>query len=453
MKGSLLAVTISIGLVILLLGGCSKSPAIDTQVQEVSKIDIQKLKNWWAGTKTQFNRTTQQMDSRIPDTMTIQNYWRSQFLEGIPKWSSVKSFTNGQETIYEMPFELPDNLIMLNEKPDASPQLYITGKAGSNVAMRPSQTYLVIKEQPGVPIVAEVMWVVLNNSYMEVLDSTGAAYPDVRINHVYPSPNNLDAFSGNVKFYTLDGVQLLEQGFNNGVLNDYIEYADCAFSITPHPNLSTTRMYTVCTYTYIYQQNCGPDAGCTDWELIGINYNGCETIITPDSPPVSLGSGSGGGNGGNANPPPPPIHNVQIRPGARLCGNYKWKNVGEAVYAQIRNLGATAAPRNPGGGIPQTFTLGLTCVYFPKWYVTYGFDITEFVNRAYNKAAERMQNELNTGALPPSAAILHPKFEEYMRFYLKNHPDGSYHANATIIFRNGCDGPIPVSEPKWCFPE
>lgn len=82
-----------------------------------------------------------------------------------------------------------------------------------------------------------------------------------------------------------------------------------------------------------------------------------------------------------------------------------------------------------------------------------GWDVTEFINRAYNQAAERIQREMRIGALPlpPTAAIYKPKFEEYMAHYLKYHPNGSYHANATIVFNTGCEGPIPISDPKWCY--
>lgn len=434
--------------------GCKRDKASLIQQKDDISSKVANIKKWWE--KRQINNSSGQDEvlSRIPDNMTIQSYWRSQFQNGIPKWSEARVFTVNDETIYEVPFQFPDDLVFLNDKPDAPPQYYLTGKAGSTQSYKTSQTYLVVKEKPGTTNVAEIMCVVLDNPYVKILDSIGTSYPTIRIDNVYPAPNNLGEFSGSVKFYDLEGVQLLEESFLSGSLNDYIQYGRCNFPVTPSPNLPTTRTYSVCKWTYVYQQNCGPEAGCTDWVLIGIIFNGCETITVPDSPLINLGNSGGtdgsGPGGGHSGPPPPPIQAQVPVPHAQLRGNYTWKAVGDAKYCQIRNLGATFVKLNSNIP-PQTIVLGLVCIEIPKHYAQTDAEFNEFVNRAYNRAVDKVLSLLNNAnpyLLAGTSSAIEPKFKQFFRDYLVDQPYTDLY-NATITYHNGCLGQIPISEPKY----
>jgi hypothetical protein len=299
------------------------------------------------------------------------------------------------------------------------------------------------------------MCVVLDNPYVQFLDSISSGYSFIRIDNVYPAPNNVGTFSGSVKFYDLNGVQLLEESYLHGSLNDYIQYGRSNFPVTPSPNLPTTRTYSVCKWTYVYQQNCGPDAGCTDWILIGIIFNGCETITVPDSPPLILPPNSGGTDGSGGGSPysaPPVINQDPAIPNADLCSKYIWKRVGDGHTAQIRNLGARFKyTRTDGSFYYQDIILGWVCVVYPKWVTDKGYNITGFVNSAFNRAKNKVLDELNLHLLPGTSSAIQPRFKYLMAKYI-NETEEIYVEKATIAYHNGCEGNIPVSQPKWCPP-
>jgi hypothetical protein len=259
LRNAILLCTIA-ALIICFPIACKREKAL-TQQQEGFSQKIANIKTWWETRKKVETSNSSEILSRIPDSMTIQTYWQSQFQNGLPKWSDARVFTINDETVYEIPFQFPDDLVLLNDKPDAPPQYYLTGKAESNEDYKTSHTYLIVKERAGFDNVAEIMCVVLDNPYVKFLDSIGTGYPDIRVNNVYPAPNNLGEFTGSVKFYDLEGVQILEEGYLNGSLNDYIQYGRSNFPVSPTPTLPTTRTYSVCRWTYVYQQVCGADAG------------------------------------------------------------------------------------------------------------------------------------------------------------------------------------------------
>lgn len=453
-RSALLLCVISLGCIYLILG-CNREKVLSDKTSLKLSTKIANIKNWWESHKP---LTTAQENtlSRLPDGAIMQTYWRSQFQNGIPKWSDARIYTINDETIYEVPFEFPDNLIFLNEKPDASPQYYITGKPGSNSAYKTSQTYLVIKEKPGTTNVAEIMCVVLDNSYVKLLDSVIANYPTIHISNVYPAPNNLEEFTGSIKFYDLNGSQILEEGYVAGTLRDYIQYGRCTFPITPVPGLPTTRTYSVCKWTYVYQQNCGPEAGCTDWILIGVIFNGCETITIPDSPPVLLpgggGDGTDGAGGGQSFPTAPVVQQDPAIPNADLCGRYTWQRLGDGHTAQIKNLGARFRyTRSDGSFYYQDIILGWVCVVYPKWVTDRGYDISGFVNDAFNKAKRRVLRDLELHLLPGTSSAIQPRFKELMTRYISE-TEEIYVEKASIAYHNGCEGNVPVSQPKWCPP-
>jgi hypothetical protein len=424
---------------------------LSTKLDGVS-VKVDGIRKWWQNRKINEPPGPAEVSSRIPVNLTIQDYWRLQFQNGIPKWSDARVFTIGDENIYEVPFQFPDNLVLLNDKPDAAPQLFFTEKEGSGEIFKTSRTYLVVKEKHGVPTVAEIMCVVLHNPYVRVLDSLNMPYPEIHINNLYPSVNNIGEFSGSVKFFNTDGRQLLEEGFTNGILADYVQYGQCNFLITPTPALETTRTYQVCTWTYVYQQNCAPDAGCTDWELIGVIFNGCQTIVTPDSPPVILTPFDGAGGGGGSYPEPPSIEQNLPIPNADLCGKYIWKRVGASHTAQIKNLGVEFVwTGSNGSSYSQSVILGWVCVEYPKWVSDQGYDISGFVNRAYNLAKWKVLSELNTNVLPGASAAIQSRFKLLMTTYINE--TGAIHVGgASIAYHNGCAGDVPVSQPRWCPP-
>lgn len=248
LRGSIL-VCVAASLIIYVSIACKRKKSLFTQQENSLSSNVTKIKNWWDNRRKTIDPNQSQILSRVPDGVSIQNYWQNQFQNGIPKWSDVRVSTVNDETIYEVPFEFPDNLILLNDKPDAPPQFYITSKNGANAPYKTSHTYLIVKEKPGTANVAEIMCIVLDNSYIKILDSIATGYPTVRITNVYPAPNNLGEFTGSVKFYDLDGLQILDEGYVSGSLQDYVQYGRCNFLITPVPNLPTIRMYSVCKWT------------------------------------------------------------------------------------------------------------------------------------------------------------------------------------------------------------
>jgi hypothetical protein len=291
---------------------------------------------------------------------------------------------------------------------------------------------------------------------IQQLDSIGADYSFLHINNVYPSTSNTGSFTGSVKFFDLDGVQKLQESYSNGALMDYLSYGKIpsSFSMTPQPQFDMMRSYQICTYTYVYQQNCAPDAGCTDWILIGVYFNGCETIVLPSSPPTmppTTGDGGSGGGGGIV-VLPPTIQPQEPIPHGQLCGRLKWTMVGAAHYCQIRNFGAVYVKDN-WSIPPQYVVLGLTCVEIPKTYSNQGYDITEFVFYAYRKTNEVIEWELENNKLYPGSAFIELRFKDLFRYYLVNQPNNFKVNGATATFHNGCSGSgIAITEPKYCAP-
>lgn len=429
----------------------------EQQLQKTTSTATDKLANlqaWWRNLKTPFSPYSDNL-SRIPDTTTITNYWRGQFQNGVPKWSNAVTHTLNGETIHEVPFQFPDNLVLMDDKPDSPVQPYLSGKTTSGASGKVSEAYLVVKERPGRDYVAEIMIVALHNSLIKQLDSVGSLYPTLHLANVYPAVGNTGEFTGSVKFYDLSGVQILQQGYNGGALVEYIAFGNTApnFPITPTPNLPTTRSYQICSYTYVYQQNCAPDAGCTDWELIAVMFNGCQTIVVPDSPPVPYpGITPTIGGGGFTNPPPPNIEQNPPIPNADLCGKYSWKKVGDSHTAQIRNMGAIFNYTSSNGGSSnQTIVMGWICVTYPSWVVHQGYDLNKFVNKAFNEAKWTVLFELSHNLLPGSSAAILPRFKQLMTRYISETGD-VYIGGASISYHNGCFGDIPVSQPKWCAP-
>lgn len=431
-----------------------KRTSIEKQHEQISAASIAQLEKWWVNLKARKSETAEIL-SRIPAGMTIQEYWRSQFQNGVPKWNSATVYTLNGETVYEVPFEFPDNIIMMDQKPDGNVQPFISAYGSPGKSGKPSQSHLVVKPQASHDTLAEIMTVVLQDDFIEQLDSIGANYPFLHINHVYPSTSNTVFFTGSVKFFDLDGVQKLQQGYSNGALIDYLAYGKVpsAFSMTHQPLFNMMRSYQVCTYTYVYQQNCSPDAGCTDWILIGVYFNGCETIVLPSSPPAmppTTGTSTGGGGGIFVSPPV--IQPQEPIPNAKLCGGYKWTMVGSAHYTQIRNFGAMFV--KTGSTIsPQHVVLGLTCIEIPKQYSNQGHDITGFVNYAYNKTVDIILDELDRNALPGGSSFIELRFKALFRKYLVEQPNVNVWG-ATATFHNGCLGTpgVGVSEPKYCAP-
>jgi hypothetical protein len=129
-KSAILLCTIT-ALIIFFPLACKRDTIPLTQQTENLSSKVANIKNWWETRKTVSAQNQTEILSRIPDSMTIQTYWQSQFQNGIPKWSDARVLTVNDETIYEIPFQFPDDLVFLNDKPDAPFQYYLTGKAGS----------------------------------------------------------------------------------------------------------------------------------------------------------------------------------------------------------------------------------------------------------------------------------------------------------------------------------
>ncbi|SIN95685.1 hypothetical protein [Chitinophaga niabensis] len=439
-RRNLLAIPVIAIIISLVIIACQRDKkSIEKNVEVTTQSQIHKIKKWWDESKSnQSMQGAQTTLSKIPGNTTPQSYWQTQFQAAVPRWNTATVHQINGVTIYEMPLDFPDELQLLNFKPGEEPHPYLSG--------RTSTAYLIVKEQPGHQNIAEVMWVVPNNDYIHMLDSLFRPIPEIHITNVYDNYNGLSDFTGSVKFFNLNGVQLLEEAYVNGAIEGYVKFKGkgSAFQFATPPTLARMMTVTVCTYTYIYQQVCSPEGGCTEWELIAVQFNGCDTWVLDD------GINIGGGGGTVSAPSAPPTVAASIKPGAKLCGNYTWKVVGAAYYAQIKNFGASFVK---AGEPIITVNLGLACVEFPKYLVNAGHDITGFVNTAYNRTVDQITAELNSGTLPPGDLGVRNRFKQLMQQYLVNQMFGVSATGATILFNEGCGGSgtnIPISEPKYC---
>lgn len=352
------------------------------------------------------------------------------------------------ETVYEVPFDMPDALQYLNIKDTSMIQPYLSHKVSS--------TYLIVKERPGQGNLAEVMIVVPNIEYLIRLDSLNLTPAPVHITNVYKSYSSLGDFSGSVKFFTVNGVQMLEEAYVNGVIQGYVRYkgTQSGFELAVTPTLARMMTVTVCSYTYEYQQICG-SAGCGEWVLIGVKNNGCSSWVVDDgvNGPIGGSGGGGGGGGGTVTtgPPTPTDAAIGPKPNTTLCGGYTWKKVGDAQYTQIRNVGATFVHSQSGVAIVSM--LGTICVGIPDIYRAQGNDITGFINTAFGRATDKIVSELNNNTLAGADGPIKVRFKELMLEYLVYQP-GQQLYGASMLINEGCGQAgvnIPYNLPKYCL--
>jgi hypothetical protein len=311
-----------------LFSSCKKDDKADLK-KEVSSVS--EIRAWWEKHKKEDggeNAGAAVANSApLPVLLSANNgakdgaaFWAGQFENGSPQWNQARTFEIGGATIYEVPFIFPGDMQLFEDYIAPSDYPGVVPLPG---LYRPtSKTYLLIKEQSGVPTVAEFMSTIITWDYMAALDNSGRSFPVVHIANVFPAMNGLGDFTGSIKFYDEKGNQRLEEKYGNGSLVQYLEYGDVAsvFLMNPAPNiLPILSIQTYCTTTYYSFSFTGLDGIPT---VLGWKSTNCYSMGDGGAGTGGAGGGTGGGGsprggggpGANYTPPPAPTINPIIKP-------------------------------------------------------------------------------------------------------------------------------------------
>jgi hypothetical protein len=139
----------------------------------------------------------------------------------------------------------------------------------------------------------------------------------------------------------------------------------------------------------------------------------------------------------------------------KLCGDYKWKKVGDSYTAQIEGLYLEARP-DPGSKNTDPliyFTFSSSCITLPAYpkasNTNEKFNIdptqaTTIFNNAWNDAVNTVNGMLNAGTLRFQEPVRN-EFLKQIRLNLQ-----MYHFRAKFTPSDGCFGSIPISRAKFC---
>ncbi|MBV9961704.1 MAG: hypothetical protein JO072_05600 [Parafilimonas sp.] len=162
-----------------------------------------------------------------------------------------------------------------------------------------------------------------------------------------------------------------------------------------------------------YYTQCYPDGGpnnsytCSSTAM-NTPYTVCYETTSSGAPGNVIGSSWGGGGSAPSGDPlpapkPVPILNTYPEQNNYLCGDYRWKKIGDAYYAQFKGLGFTFVH---GDGSMVEVGMGIGGIMVPANQIINTAEASEKWNRAWNNAMTQLWTEVNTGITPPDDA--HP---------------------------------------------